>query len=122
MNHRYWIEVAGKGQWMTGQWIQGKLWIHAEGQTFVAETETKSYGKGKSTKAKADIHALMPGKVTKVLAVVGTAVTVGQVLVVMEAMKMEYSLKAETAGIVKKIHCQVGDQVPLGKILVSVAE
>lgn len=120
MNHRFWIEADGKGQWVDGQWLQGKLWLHMNGETFVAESEAKVFGQGRGAKTKSDIVAPMPGKVTKVLAHDGSMISVGQVLVVMEAMKMEYSLKAEQAGIVKRVDCKVGDQVALGKVLVKI--
>jgi len=121
MNHRYWIEVDGKGLWLEGQWLQGKLWLHFNGETLAVENENKDFGQGKGSRTKSDIVSPMPGKVTKVLAVEGAPVTEGQVLIVMEAMKMEYSLKAEQPGVVQKIDCKVGDQVSLGKTLVKVS-
>lgn len=120
MNHRYLLEVNGKSRWVEGQWLQGELWLHLDGETFIVESETKSFGQGKAGAAKSDIVAPMPGKVTKVFAQDGSSVAAGQVLVVMEAMKMEYSLKAELAGTVAKVDCAVGDQVSLGKTLVKI--
>jgi biotin carboxyl carrier protein len=61
----------------------------------------------------------MPGKVTRVQATAGTVVPAGQVLVVLEAMKMEYALKADVRGLVKAIHVKVGEQVPLAKLLIE---
>lgn len=127
MNHRYWIQTEGKdkvlnqGQWVEGLWLQGRLWLHVNGETFVVENQNKDFGQGQGTKTKSDIISPMPGKVTKVLAQESASVSVGQVLIVMEAMKMEYSLKAEVAGTVTQVECQVGDQVPLGKRLVKVS-
>lgn len=115
-----WIEAEGRGTWVQGQWVAGRLWVHLNGETRVLEPEVKTYGQGKSGQAKADIAAPMPGKVTKLLVKDGEAVSVGQVLAVMEAMKMEYSLKAEQAGTVKTVECKVGDQVALGKVLVRI--
>jgi biotin carboxyl carrier protein len=62
----------------------------------------------------------MPGKVTKILLTPGSAVEVGQAVLVMEAMKMEYTLKAEIAGEVESVNCAVGEQVALGKALVKI--
>ena len=119
-SHRVWIEAeAGHpGEWVEGQWIRGDLWVHVRGETRKIEAEAKSFGGGKAARAKEDVQAPMPGKVTKVLCGVGQTVKEGDVLVVMEAMKMEYSLKADINGSVSKIECQAGDQVSLGKILV----
>ncbi len=62
----------------------------------------------------------MPGKITKILLSEGSDVQIGQAVLVMEAMKMEYTLKAEVAGTVEGIHCAVGEQVALGKALVKI--
>ncbi len=102
------------------QIVKGQLWVHFEGRTFVYEESAKTYGKKSSGKASTgDIHAPMPGKVTKILKQVGDQVQVGDVVLVMEAMKMEYTLKADVAGSIQKIDCKVGEQVVLGKILVQ---
>ena len=63
----------------------------------------------------------MPGKVTKILVNTDQEISKGQAVLVMEAMKMEYTLKAEIAGKIGQIECQVGDQVVLGKLLVKIA-
>ncbi|MGZ8737016.1 MAG: acetyl/propionyl/methylcrotonyl-CoA carboxylase subunit alpha [Nocardioides sp.] len=59
----------------------------------------------------------MPGTVLAVSAEVGRTVEEGDVLGVMEAMKMELSLKAPVAGIVTTVGAAVGDQVALGAVL-----
>jgi biotin carboxyl carrier protein len=50
----------------------------------------------------------------------GQEITKGQAVLVMEALKMEYTLKAVIAGKIGQIECQVGDQVVLGKLLVKI--
>ena len=55
--------------------------------------------------------APMPGKVVKVVAKLGDAVQTGDVLVVLEAMKMEHSVKASEAGIVVEMRVSEGEQV-----------
>jgi acetyl/propionyl-CoA carboxylase alpha subunit len=59
----------------------------------------------------------MPGTVLAVSAEVGRTVEEGDVLGVMEAMKMELSLKAPVAGTVATVGAAVGDQVALGAVL-----
>jgi 3-methylcrotonyl-CoA carboxylase alpha subunit len=66
-----------------------------------------------------EITAPMPGKVLKVLVAEGDTVEHGQALVVLEAMKMETTLYAESAAVVKKIRAAAGDTVDHGAVLIE---
>ncbi len=68
------------------------------------------------------LHAPMPGKILRVAVEVGDRVIEGQVLVVMEAMKMEHTLRAPHPGVVTEVRHQSGDQVETGAVLVIVEE
>ena len=59
----------------------------------------------------------MPGKVMKVHVSEGEEVQVGQVIVGVEAMKMEYELRSDIPGKVERIFCKEGTQVILGQEL-----
>jgi propionyl-CoA carboxylase alpha chain len=61
--------------------------------------------------------APMPGLVLRVLAEPGMAVTAGQPLLVLEAMKMEQTVSAPAGGIVAELHAKAGDQVSTGQVL-----
>ena len=50
----------------------------------------------------------------------GDAVAEGDGLVVLEAMKMEHTLRADGAGTVGEVHCRAGQQVDVGDLLVAV--
>jgi 3-methylcrotonyl-CoA carboxylase alpha subunit/acetyl-CoA/propionyl-CoA carboxylase biotin carboxyl carrier protein len=67
------------------------------------------------------VVAPMPGTVLAVSTEVGRTVEAGDVLGVMEAMKMELSLKAPLAGTVTTVGAAVGDQVALGATLFVVS-
>ncbi len=56
----------------------------------------------------------MPARVVKVLVAEGQAVKRGDVLVTLEAMKMELPLKAPRDGSVRSVACRVGDLVQPG--------
>lgn len=116
------VRIDGIDHRAQAQLIKGTLWVHYNGRTFTTET-----GSGQKSRKKAGVAgssdqvvAPMPGKVTKILANAGTVVKAGQAILVMEAMKMEYTLKAEIAGEIDSIHCTVGEQVALGKSLVRI--
>jgi biotin carboxyl carrier protein len=61
----------------------------------------------------------MPGVVLSVDVAPGTPVTRGQVLLVLEAMKMKNALRAESDGVVSRVSVAVGDQVRHGDLLVE---
>jgi biotin carboxyl carrier protein len=57
--------------------------------------------------------------VTKVLVAVGDTVSEGDGLVVLEAMKMEHTLRADGAGTVSQVLVEAGRQVDVGDLLVA---
>jgi 3-methylcrotonyl-CoA carboxylase alpha subunit len=65
------------------------------------------------------LTAPMPGKLIAFLAQAGDAVTKGQPLAVMEAMKMEHTITAPRDGKVAELLFGVGDQVGDGAALLS---
>jgi biotin carboxyl carrier protein len=66
------------------------------------------------------VRSPMPGKVVKIFVKPGDAVTEGQGLVVVEAMKMENELKSPKAGTVVEVHAKEGSAVENGAKLVVV--
>ena len=64
--------------------------------------------------------APMPGKVIAVSVAEGDEVEVGTPLVVLEAMKMEHTLRATAAGVVAQVRVAVGEQVDADMLLVVV--
>ncbi len=68
------------------------------------------------------LHAPMPGKILRIGALEGAEVTEGQVLIVMEAMKMEHSIRSPHDGTVAEVRCREGDQVEADAVLVVVEE
>jgi propionyl-CoA carboxylase alpha chain len=68
------------------------------------------------------LHSPMPGRILQVLTEEGAQVGQGDALIVMEAMKMEHTLRSPTAGTVASILVGVGDQVEGDAVLAIVHE
>lgn len=66
-----------------------------------------------------DIKAPMPGLVLEVAIEVGTVVSKGDKVLILEAMKMENVIKATGDGIVKAIHITKGKAVEKGQLLIE---
>lgn len=65
------------------------------------------------------VVAPLAGSVARILVAEGDAIESGQVLVVLEAMKMETEITAPRAGTVSVVHVQVGDAVQGGQALLE---
>ena len=72
--------------------------------------------------AAGSLRAPMPGRVLRVEVEPGQEVTSGDPLVVLEAMKMEHTLKSPHGGVVVEVLCRAGDQVEGQTVLVVVDE
>jgi len=76
---------------------------------------TNEHGEGPLT-----VKASMPGRVVRLLAAEGDAVTAGQGVLVVEAMKMQNEVKAPKEGVVAKLLVASGDAVGAGQDLVVI--
>ena len=65
------------------------------------------------------VNAPMPGKILGVKASAGQAVKKGQVLLILEAMKMENEIVAPQDGTVASINVSVGEQVEAGAVIAT---
>lgn len=118
------VEVEWKGRKQTVPAVRRglELWFHLEGETHFIEMESTIARAASGGKSHADGEyvAPMPGKIMKVLVSQGEKVEQGQSLLVMEAMKMEYSIEADFNGVVTELSVKVDQQVALGDLLVKV--
>jgi len=67
------------------------------------------------------LDAPLAGNIFHVNVIVGDKVEAGDVIVVLEAMKMETEVRAQRSGVVAEVMVKVGDKVAVGDPLISVA-
>ena len=68
------------------------------------------------------VKSPMPGRIRRIAGQVGDHVSEGQVILVLEAMKMEHSIQALRDGILTEIRCEVDDVVEDGAVLLVVGD
>ena len=99
----------------------GQTWVFLRGRVHVFEAN-EGHGAGTARGAHQDQAALaapMPATVVAINVIPGQAVTAGDVLVVLEAMKMELAVTAPHDGRVRSIACRVGELVQPGIPLID---
>ena len=85
----------------------------------VTEPEVHNYAAPQSTVKTAAVPAPLTGTVFKVLVKEGDVVNEGDVIIVLEAMKMETEIRSPRAGQVDNIYVHTGDMINVGEALIS---
>jgi len=100
-----------------------KRWVTINGQTLLLKKSSTARNRGHGGQhAAGELTAPMPGQVRLVSVSEGEAVTKGQTLLVLEAMKMEIRIHAPQDGIVKKLFVKQDQTVEREQILIDVEE
>ena len=66
------------------------------------------------------VKAPIPGLITKVMVAAEETVTIGQPLVILEAMKMGNEIRSPRAGVVKQVAVKPGQSVPQNTLLIEI--
>ena len=100
--------------------IDGKL-ATVNGKTYTVEMQDAEPTRDSTSAANAaPVHAQMPGKVIRILKQAGDRVQEGEVILILEAMKMEVQITAPVAGTLVEMPLNIGDQVSNGQVLALV--
>jgi geranyl-CoA carboxylase alpha subunit len=95
-------------------WLQSGA-LEVQGEDLRLQPATRA-----QTASSGAVMAPMHGRVVRVEVTLGQTVQAGQTLLVMEAMKMEHRLLAPSAGQVKGLHAQAGEQVAARRVLAEI--
>ncbi|MFD6096296.1 acetyl/propionyl/methylcrotonyl-CoA carboxylase subunit alpha [Nocardiopsis flavescens] len=96
-------------------------WLGADGTAWTLHEEPAGAAlRGDEAAADGTVRSPMPGTVLAVPVAVGDAVTAGQALAVVEAMKMEHSVTSPVDGTVATVAVRPGTPVPMDAVLVVV--
>lgn len=99
---------------------RGRTWVFIDGRTYVVEPDTRDAGdRVHATDDQVALSAPMPATVIAISVRPGQDVDAGDLLLLLEAMKMEVPIKAPRAGRVKSVACRAGDLVQPGVRLVE---
>ena len=125
------IHQAGNGAVdlaLDGQRIQfdvqqhGMQWlVHGDNGDLVLN-EAPRYPDPRGVDTGGGLTAPMPGAVLATEISAGASVSKGDLLVILEAMKMEHRIVAPRDGVVEQVHVSVGDQVDNAQLLVTLTE
>ena len=95
-----------------------RLLLWCDGRCFVFE---RAAARRRVAEHAGDLIAPMPGRVRKTLVVQGEQVEKGQVVLILEAMKMEHAIRAPRDGRVERLAHREGDLVEAGTELAVIA-
>ena len=93
----------------------------ATGSSSAASSDSASSSKQATPAAGKPVVAPLPGTINDIKVKVGDKVNAGDTVVVLEAMKMQNNIDAETSGTIASINVNKGDAVMEGDTLVTIA-
>ncbi|MBC9250163.1 3-methylcrotonyl-CoA carboxylase [Pseudomonas alcaligenes] len=97
-----------------------RVWLYGHNGNLELSDVTHEPAGGQNAASSGTVKAPMDGAIVEVLVAEGEQVSKGQLLVVLEAMKMEHPLKAGIDGVIRRVQVSQGDQVKNRQLLVEV--
>jgi biotin carboxyl carrier protein len=94
-------------------------WAFHDGHVYELAIDSEENGRRRTARHQGSLVAPMPAAVVAVLASPGASVKRGDVLMILEAMKMELPVRAPGDGVVTAVNCRPGDMVQAGASLLE---
>ena len=115
------IDVDGRLETVYAAGPPGDRWAFWNGQLFHQEAASAATSAAPTggRSAPMALVAPMPATVVRILVTASSRVRKGDTLIVLEAMKMELPMRAESDGTVKAIHCREGELVGADQTLLT---
>ena len=124
------VTALGRGRYRVSQGTRQRLaygvaepaakWVFFEGQVYVVDTTAPSRTKARHGHDETALASPMPATVAAIKVEPGQQVVKGDLLVMLEAMKMELPIKAPRVGRVTAIACRPGELVQPGVPLLEI--
>jgi acetyl/propionyl-CoA carboxylase alpha subunit len=97
-----------------------RQWVFCDGLVYDVHIAADGEGSAREKRSQSEsLSAPMPATVVRVVTGPGSSVSRGDALLVLEAMKMELPIRAPHDGVVKRVHCRVGELVQPGAPLLD---
>ncbi|MNY10677.1 Acetyl-/propionyl-coenzyme A carboxylase alpha chain [compost metagenome] len=114
------LEIDGIRRRYAYRLESAQLWLFTRPGSLQLVDRTQAPASSQASVSCGTLKAPMDGAIVDVLVAEGSPVSKGQLLVVLEAMKMEHPLKSGIDGVLKRLQVRVGDQVKNRQILLEV--
>jgi geranyl-CoA carboxylase alpha subunit len=114
------LEIKGIRRRYAYRLDAGQLWLFTRPGSLHLRDQTRALVSSSVNVSSGTLKAPMDGAIVDVLVSEGSQVSKGQLLLVLEAMKMEHPLKAGIDGVIRRIQVSQGDQVKNRQILLEV--
>jgi len=96
-----------------------EVWVTVDGEVFVFQVTQGTRGSQAASPGQDAFSPPMAATVVRIVVKPGDRVEHGDVLIALEAMKMELPIRAPRAGVVRAVHCREGELVQPGQVLID---
>ena len=115
------LEVAGEIYPVRVVRDRNRVFVWCAGRTFEIRRKMRESRRRSLTDHGPGLLAPMPGRIRRIAIPAGERVAKGDVVLVLEAMKMEHAIRAPRDGVVSRLDYREGDLVDAGAVLAEIS-